>query len=77
MPLATAPLHGDPQALTIPPRETELLDHYWHVQQQEQARTAAHRWARQARRYAIFALASSGIGMLLATIALLTGRIHG
>jgi hypothetical protein len=46
------------------------------VQQQERALTEAHRWARQARRYAICALASSGIGILLATTALLTGLTH-
>jgi len=56
-------------------RETELLEHYWHVQQQERALTEAHRWARQARRDAIYALGASGIGILLATIALLTGLI--
>jgi hypothetical protein len=54
-------------------RETNLLDHYWQVQRQEQALTQAHRWARQARSYAIRALWSSGIGILLAAIALFTG----
>jgi hypothetical protein len=57
-------------------RETELLDHYWHVQQQERALAEAHRWGRQARRCAICALGSSGIGILLATIALLAGLFH-
>jgi hypothetical protein len=47
------------------------------VQRQERALTEAHRWARQARRDAIFALASSGMGILLASIALLMGLIHG
>jgi len=70
-PGAFDPGHGQDCA-----RETELLDHYWHVQQQEQALTEAHRWARQARHDAICALGSSGIGILLATIALLAGLIH-
>lgn len=54
-------------------RETDLLDHYWQVQRQEQAFAEAHRWARQARSYAICALWSAGIGILLAAIALFTG----
>ena len=54
-------------------RETDLLDHYWQVQRQEQALTQAYRWARQARSYAICTLWSSGIGVLLAAIALFTG----
>ena len=54
-------------------RETDLLDHYHHVQRQEQTLRQAHRWARQARRHAIWALWSAGVGVLLAAIALLTG----
>src|SRR5215217_3982638 len=54
-------------------RETDLVDHYHHVQRQEQTLREAHRWARQGRRYATWALWSSGIGVLLAAIALLTG----
>jgi hypothetical protein len=54
-------------------RETDLMDHYHHVQRQEQAFKEAHRWARQARRNTTWALWSSGIGLLLAVIALLTG----
>ena len=54
-------------------RETNLLDHYHHVQHQERAFKEAHRWARQARRHAIWALWSAGVGVLLAAIALLTG----
>lgn len=53
--------------------ETDLLDHYWHVQRQEQAVREAHRWARQAHRSATCALWSAGIGLLLAAIGLLTG----
>jgi hypothetical protein len=51
-------------------RETELLDHDWHVQREERALTEAHRWARH---HAICALWSAGIGILLATIALFHG----
>jgi hypothetical protein len=54
-------------------RETDLLDHYDHVQRQERALTQAHRWAHQARRHATWAFGSAGIGILLAAIALLTG----
>jgi hypothetical protein len=54
-------------------RETDLLDHYHHVQRQEQAFKEAHRWARKARRDATWALWSAAIGILLAAIALLTG----
>jgi hypothetical protein len=54
-------------------RETDLLDHYHHVQRQEQALKQAHRWARKARRDATWALWAAGIGILLAAIALLTG----
>jgi hypothetical protein len=54
-------------------RETDLLDHYHHVQRQEQTLRQAHRWARQARRHATWALGSSGVGLLLAAIALVTG----
>ena len=54
-------------------RETNLLDHYHHVQHQERAFKEAHRWARKARRDATWALWSAAIGILLAAIALLTG----
>ena len=54
-------------------RETDLLDHYHHVQRQEQTVREAHRRARQARRLATWALWSSGVGVFLAAIALLTG----
>jgi hypothetical protein len=53
-------------------RETDLLDHYWRVQHEEQAFKEAHRWARQAHRHTTWALWSSGVGILLAVIALLT-----
>jgi hypothetical protein len=54
-------------------RETDLLDHYHHVQRQEQTVREAHRWAWQARRNTTWALCSAGIGILLAAIALVTG----
>jgi hypothetical protein len=43
------------------------------VQREELAFREAHRWAGQARSYAIGALWSSGVGLLLAAIALLRG----
>jgi hypothetical protein len=54
-------------------RETDLLDHYWQVQREEQAFKEAHRLARQARRHAIWALWSAGVGILLALVGLLAG----
>jgi hypothetical protein len=54
-------------------RETDLLDHYWQVQREEQAFKEAHRWARQAYRHAIWALWSAGAGILLALVGLLVG----
>jgi hypothetical protein len=54
-------------------RDTDLLDHYWHVQRQEQAFKDTDRWARHAHRQAIHALWLSGSSILLAVIALLTG----
>jgi hypothetical protein len=53
-------------------RETDLLDHYWQVQRQEQAVREAHWWARRAHRQASWALWCSGIGIVLAVVALLT-----
>jgi hypothetical protein len=54
-------------------RETDLLDHYWHVQRQERAAKDSYRWARHAHRRAIGALWASGIAILLAVAALVTG----
>jgi hypothetical protein len=51
-------------------RETDLLDHYWQVQREEQAFKEAHRWARRPTSWALWC---SGIGILLAVVALLTG----
>jgi hypothetical protein len=54
------------------PRQAGLLDHYDRVQAEEAhlRRTVAS--ARAAHRYARWALASSRVGVLLATLALLT-----
>jgi hypothetical protein len=54
-------------------RQADLLDHYHRVQREEDSLRATQRWARQARRNATWALWASGIGILLAAIALLTG----
>jgi hypothetical protein len=54
-------------------RQAGLLDHYWQVQQEEAALRAAHGWARAARRRASVALWSSGVAILLAIVALLSG----
>jgi hypothetical protein len=54
-------------------RETDLLDHYHRVQRQEQAFHETRRWARQARRHAIWALGSAGVGILLALVGLQVG----
>jgi hypothetical protein len=54
-------------------RDSDLLDHYHHVRRQGQTLRQAHRWARQGRRHAALALWSSGVGVLVAAVALLTG----
>lgn len=54
-------------------RQAGPLDHFNHVQRQEQALQKAQRWARHAHRHAIWALSAAAIGILLAAIALLTG----
>ena len=54
-------------------RESDLLDHYWKVQREETAFKEAHRWARRAHRHASWALWCSGIGILVAVVAFLTG----
>ena len=53
--------------------EAGLLDHYWHVQREEDSLRATAKWARQARSLALLALGSSAVGVLLAAIALLKG----
>lgn len=53
-------------------RQAGLLDHYVHVQREEARLWQASASARAAHRYALWALGSSGAGVLLATLALLT-----
>ena len=53
--------------------EAGLLDHYDRVRREEARLRQAQECARTARRYALWALASSGIGVLLAVVAVLTG----
>jgi hypothetical protein len=52
-------------------REAGLLDHYDRVQREEAQLRQAREWARAARRQALSALASSGIGVVLGVLALL------
>ena len=52
-------------------RQAGLLDHYDRVQWEEAQLRRAGEWARAARRHAQWALGSSGIGVLLAVLALL------
>jgi hypothetical protein len=54
-------------------RQAGLLDHYDRVQREEARLRQAWAWAEAARRYAIGALGSSGVGILLALLALLWG----
>ena len=49
-----------------------LLDHYDRVQREETRLRQTRMWAYAARRYAIWALGSSGAAILLATVPLLT-----
>jgi ferric-dicitrate binding protein FerR (iron transport regulator) len=70
---AHQPGRFDPGHCRACARETDLLDHYGKVQREEQAFKEAHRWARRAHRQASWALWSSGTGILLAVVALLTG----
>jgi hypothetical protein len=48
-------------------------DHYHHVQREETRLRRVTASADEARRYGIWALESSGVGLLLALLALLTG----
>jgi hypothetical protein len=63
----------DPSHCRSCAREAGLLDHYHRAQREEEAFAEAHRWACQARAYAIRALWSSAVGVVLAAIALFTG----
>jgi hypothetical protein len=53
-------------------RQTGLLDHYHRVQEEEARLRQASAYARAAHRYALWALGSSGFGVVLAALALLT-----
>ena len=53
-------------------RQAGLLDHYHRVQEEEARLRQASADARAAHRYALWALGSSGVGVLLAALALLT-----
>jgi hypothetical protein len=53
-------------------RQAGLLDHYDRVQVEEARLWEASAYARAAHRYALWALGSSGVGVLLAAVALLT-----
>ena len=54
-------------------QQADLLDHYHRGQREEDTLRATQRLASQAHRTATWALWASGIGLLLAAIALLTG----
>ena len=53
-------------------RQAGLLDHYDRMRREETRLRQARMWANTARRYAIWALCSSGGGILLAVVAPLT-----
>lgn len=53
-------------------RQAGLLDHYDRVQGEEARLRRTSAYARAAQRYALWALGSSGAGVLLAAVALLT-----
>jgi hypothetical protein len=53
-------------------RQAGLLDHYHRVQDEEARLGGTVAYARAAHRYALWALGSSGVGVLLAAVALLT-----
>jgi hypothetical protein len=54
-------------------QQADLLDHYHRVQQEEDSLRATEQSAAQAHRNATRALWASGIGLLRAAIAVLTG----
>ena len=66
------PEEFDPGHCPTCARQAGLLDHYDRVQREETRLRQTRAWAHAARRYAIWALGSSGVGILLAAIALLT-----
>jgi hypothetical protein len=66
------PEEFDPGHCRTCARQAGLLDHYDRVQREETRLRQTRAWARTARRYAIWALGSSGGSILLAAVALLT-----
>ena len=60
----------DPAAAAA--HEADLLDHYWQVQREEPVQ-GGPRVGPPGHRHATWALWSSGVGMLLAVIAVVTG----
>jgi hypothetical protein len=66
------PEEFDPGHCRTCARQADLLDHYDRVQREEARLRQTRAWARAARRYAIWALGSSGGSILLAAVALLT-----
>ena len=66
------PEECDPGHCRACARQTGLLDHYDRVQREETRLRQARMWAYAARRYALWALGSSGAAILLAAVVLLT-----
>jgi hypothetical protein len=66
------PEEFDPGHCRTCARQAGLLDHYDRVQREETRLRQTRAWAYAARRYAIWALGSSGASILLAAVALLT-----
>ena len=67
MPSVFDPGHCRPCA-----HQADLGNHYHRVQREETRLRQTRAWAYAARRYALWALGSSGAGILLAAVALLT-----
>lgn len=63
----------DPGHCRVCAHEAGLLDHYRRVQQEEDSLRDTARLARQAHSYASWALWLSGVGTVVAAIALLRG----
>jgi len=66
------PEQFDPGHCSTCARQAGLLDHYDRVQREETRLRQTRAWAYAARRYALWALGSSGTSILLAAVALLT-----
>ena len=66
------PEEFDPGHCRTCARQAGLLDHYDRVQREEARLWETRKWAYAARRYALWALGSSGAAFLLAAVAFLT-----